>query len=195
MSNQQHPRCMPPKSTRLHLSDDEFHQVLLIIKEESRLLDLYDVVRVISYTGIRSRELSKLRWADVDIAKSRIAVPSKTLYKRYVPFGPKTLQVLEARRVRKPASEFVLGESPTGLLGRISRQLRAVAEQAGIGPITLSIIRCTIIERLVSAGACIQSLGLISGYRTAHLTTKFFLPNEQVYKQAVRDQARIEEQE
>jgi len=40
------------------------------MSEDPRLLDLSDIVLVTLNTGIRPGELSKLRWADVDIPKN-----------------------------------------------------------------------------------------------------------------------------
>jgi integrase len=195
MSNQQLSRPLSTNATSIYLSSDQFRRILLLVQEEPRLLDLYDVIRVILNTGIRPWELSKLRWSDVDFSRSRIAVPSKTMHERYLPFGPKTLQVLEARRARKPASEFVLGESPVGVLRRVSQQLRVVGNQAGFESLPLAVFRRMFFERHMSAGASIASLLLVGGYRRPFLTIKSFLTHDQLYEQAVRDQARVEEQE
>lgn len=70
MSNQHNPHSLPPKSTRLQFDPRQFWLILRLMSEDPRLLDLSDIVLVTLNTGIRPGELSKLRWADVDIPKN-----------------------------------------------------------------------------------------------------------------------------
>ena len=195
MSNQQLSRPLSTNATRSHLSSDQFRRILSIVENQPRLRDLSDIVSVITYTGIRSGELTKLRWVDVDFPKNRVTVHSKWTHVRYLPFGPKTRQILEARRLRQPTSEFVLGESPTGLLRRISRQLQALGDRAGVGPIPISVFRHSFFKRLFLAGASAESVQFLGGYRTPFLTIESFLTNKGVYEMTVHDQANVEKQQ
>jgi len=122
-------------------------------------------------------------------------IHSKARDRRCLPFGPKTLQILQARRVRNPASEFVLGESPARLLSRISWQFRALCDRVGVGPIPLRALRHRFFERLLSTGASIESALFLGGYPRTYLNMTCFLTSYQLYEQAVRDQARVEEQQ
>lgn len=85
--------------------------------------------------------------------------------------------------------------SPTGLLRRISRQLQALGDRAGVGPIPISVFRHSFFKRLFLAGASAESVQFLGGYRTPFLTIESFLTNEGVYEMAVHDQASVEKQQ
>lgn len=157
--------------------------------------DLHDVCTILSNTGIRIGELRELGWASVDLQKRQLVVNPKTFYMRTVPFERKTLQVLEARRDRQPESEYVLGESPHRVLDRISRQLRTLSVVVGVSRISLNVLRHTFFTRLFNSGASILTLYVIGGYRSYGHLLKSFVSPERRYEIAVRDQARLEEQE
>jgi len=112
MSVQQHQHLGAMKSAPRSLSDEQLRRLISRTKEDQRLRDLHDVVTVISNTGIRAGELRALRWADIDLHKRQIILNEGKTGKRPMPFGPKTLQVLAARREREPESEYVLGSLP-----------------------------------------------------------------------------------
>ncbi len=178
----------PPDSTRLPLTDKQVNELITFSNEHSDL-DLGDVVKVILNTGLRVSELCKLRWADVDHLKLQLVVhDAKSACRRVVPFGPKTLKILEARRERHPASEYVLGKSPRGLVNRISLQLRT---QPGLKRLALNTLRHTCFYRLFNSGASFNSLWVIGGWKS-RLGFKTLLSAERQYEIAARDQALIE---
>jgi integrase len=160
------------------LSNDQLRQLLRVAKDDPRLSDLYDVASIISYTGIRLREFSTLRWADVDFANSRAEIFSgKAMSQRCIPIGPDTLKILEARRCRKPVSVFVLGESPMSLLLRVARQLREVGNRIGVGLVSASVLRHTFFMRLLTAGMVVPAVMAIGGFKHPSLVMKF-IPNQ-----------------
>jgi integrase len=154
MSTSLQPPSSSRTSFRVTLSNDQIHQILRAAQEDPRLQDLYDVVSIISLTGLRARELENLLWADVDLANGQLAVASpKAISKRYVPIGARTHQVLEARLARQPASEYVLGICPKTLLCRVRRQLAELGQQIGIGSVNLRNLRHIFFSNLMNNGA------------------------------------------
>jgi integrase len=167
MSTQQHPRRTVSMPKRPTLSRNKLRRILILAKADPRLRNLHDVVSVISFTGLRLRELSDLRWTDVDFSKKRAAVSSKTACKRYVPLGRKTIQILEARRFLNPTSEFVLGGSPAPLLMSVTRKFREVSVKAGAGPLSPNVLRHAFFGELMRAGANVTTLMFIAGWRSS----------------------------
>ena len=68
------------------LSTEQLRQLLSISRENPKLQDLYDVITIVSNTGIRNGELRNLRWTDVDFQKCQLRIDC--LRSRHVPFGP-----------------------------------------------------------------------------------------------------------
>jgi integrase len=180
---------------RRQLSINELRQILSIAKEDSHLRDLYDIASVISFTGIRFRELSNLRWADVDFPNRRAVVfCPKSMREHLVPFGPKTLQILKTRRSWVPASEFVFGDTPSALLNRVAHQLRSVGRKVGAGSVSVSVLRHTFFSRLMETGADTTALISIGGFRPSYLSVRSLLSSVQQCTWAARFQAQVEEQ-
>ena len=139
------------------------------------------------------RELANLRWVDIDFPNSRLVIASpKNSNVRYVPFESTTSEILEARRSRNPASQFVFGDKPVALLNRVVHQLRNVGGRIGAGPVSMHILRRTFFMRLMAAGADSLMLMSIGGYRP--LSLKCFLNHTQMHESAVRYPKQVEEQ-
>jgi len=182
------------ESIRRVLSLDELRRILAISAEEPNLRDLHDLMTIISTTGIRTGELRELRWTDVDSIRRRVVIGknSKSGYLRYVPFGRRTYQMLEARRERGPDLEYVFGKSPRAFLVRSSRQLWKVSETIGVEHISLSALRNTFFVRWVQSGKSIDALCLISGHRLRQV--EVHLSWEDRLAIAARHQAQLEEE-
>jgi integrase len=190
----QQTRSITRESTWRALSLDELRLTLAISAKEPNLRDLNNLLTIISNTGIRSGELRELRWADIDSKHRRFVVGknSKRGYVRYVPFGPRTCQMLEGRRERGPETEYVLGKSPRASLARCSRQLPTVSETIGVEHISLSALRNTFFVRWAQSRKSVDALCLITGHRLCQL--EVHLSWEDRLAIAARDQAQLEEE-
>lgn len=189
MSTQQATRR--PSLKCFWLSQSQLRRILELSTEDPTLRDLHDVAVFISNTGIRLRGLRELLWTDIDLQGRKLVVADlKNACMRSVPFGPKTLQMLQSRREHHPDAEYVLGESPLGLLRRVSRQLRTVCEGIGVRGVTLRVLRHTFFLRL--AGWNVESCRTFDGNKLPSVW-RSFLTEDQRFKMAARDQARIEE--
>jgi integrase len=178
------------------LSEEQLRRLLAFSQDDPSMRDLHDVVILITNTGLRLGELRELRWSGVDLHGHHLFIKTqKKSTSRSIPFESKTLQVLEARRERQSESEYVLGTSPRTVLNRISRQLRTLSAHIGVSRVSLNVLRHTFFTRLFNSGASILTLYVIGGYRSYRHLLKSFVSPEQRYEIAVRDQARMEEQE
>jgi integrase len=112
---------------------------------------------------------------------------------RFIPFGPKTLQILGLRREREPEADYVLGNSPQRILRRLSHQLRIVCDRIGLSGVTFHILHRMFFARLASGGR-LDSCIIIGGWSSHSVATKSILSMDDRFKIAARDQARIEEE-
>jgi integrase len=173
------------------LSTEQLRQLLSVLREIPELQDLYDVVTIVSNTGIRTGELRNLRWTDVDFQKCQLRIDC--LHSRQVPFGPKTRQILEVRREREPQSTYVLGESPSAIQARVSNQLRMVCDGFAESRVTLLLLRRTFFERMIYFGCDPHSLMKIGGYRSPYSAMKCLLDGNQLIEIAIRYLSQIEQ--
>ena len=190
------PRNVTRDSSYRALSLDELRLILAIAAEEANLRGLHDILTIISNTGVCSGELRQLRWADISNQHCRFVAceNSHRGHPRYVPFGPRTYQMLEARREREPETEYVFGTSPRAFLARCSRQLRKLSETIGVEHISLSVLQNTFIARWVQSGKSLDALCLISGVGLYHWRLNFHVISEHKLAIAVREQAQFEEE-
>ncbi|MBB5343808.1 tyrosine-type recombinase/integrase [Tunturibacter empetritectus] len=188
-------RAYANSGKRYALSNDQLRHIFDLLEKDESMRDLREVAAIISNTGIRTGELCQLRWADVDVHRRRLILANTmSAFERYVPFGPKTLQVLEVRRERGPEAEYILGRSPRALLHRVSHQLRTVCDSIGVSEVTLHLLRRTFFARLVNSGASLDSCMIIGGWRSLSTMTRLIPGTEDWFKFAARNQARIEEE-
>jgi integrase len=186
----------PHRSTKKFrsLSNDQLRHIVSITDADPDLRDLGDIVGIMAHTGMRVSELKNLRWACVDLPNSQLVVDSpKTQRKRCIPIGAKTCEILQARRDREPAPDFVFGKDPLSLFSRASRQLRAAGDESGFGRLSFNVLRNTFFMRLVSYGTHISTVMFIGGYKH-YSSLKSFLTQAQISKSAASDMARVEEQ-
>jgi integrase len=180
---------------RYALSNDQLRQILDLLEKDKGMRDLREVVTIISNTGMRTGKLCQLRWADVDFHHRRLTLANTmSAFERYVPFGPKTLQVLKVRRERGPETKYILGRSPRAFLYRVSHQLHTVCDRIGVSGVTLHLLRRTFFARLVDSGASLDSCMIIGGWKSLSTMTMFIGGTDDRFKFAARDQARIEEE-
>jgi hypothetical protein len=144
-------RRPPMKIAPCTLSHDQLSRIMDLLEKDQSMRDLHEVVTILSSTGIREGELRRLRWADVDFHGHKLViVDSKGSSVRSVPLRPQTIQILEMRREREPAAEYVLGKAPRGFLDRVSRQFRSVCDGIGVSGVTLHLLRRTFLANLTS---------------------------------------------
>jgi integrase len=173
MTIQQATRRPSLKSDRL--SKGQLRRLLDLSIADPTLRDLHDVVMIVSNTGIRPGELRDLLWTDVDLQGCKFTVAEKKNARmRSVPLGPQTLQVLQSRRERQPDPAYVLGESPLGLLHRVSVQLRTVCDRLGVRGVSLHVLRHTFAKRLVNANVNCVVLKDLMGHSSIKTTLRYF---------------------
>jgi integrase len=157
------------------LSQGQLRRILDLLAADPTLTDLYDLVMIVSNTGIRSGELRGLQWADVDLQGCKLTVTDKKSARtRTVPLESQTLQVLQSRRERQPDAAYVLGESPLGLLRRLSVELRTVCDRLGVCGISLHVLRHTFIKQLVDANVNGVLLKNLMGHSSIKTTQRRF---------------------
>jgi integrase len=121
-------------------------------------------------------------------------VESKRGARRRVPFGGKVSRILSARLKASPSSRFVLGDSPSTMLNRISRRLHKAHTNFGKGAMKLYRLRLSFAYRWLGAGGSPDLLAAVMGWSSFRLFKTLLSPDAE-YAIAARFQSQLEEQE
>jgi len=159
--------------------------------------ELYALIRVAAYTGLRRGELAGLKWADIDFAASTIEVrhnavevqgnvtvgPPKTeRSRRTVKIGASTVEVLQAHQAAQGAHRQVMGDGwrdrdlvfprVDGLPRRpttISLAFAALVAHTDLPPVTLHGLRHSHGTHLLEAGWPVHVVAARLGHDPATL--------------------------
>jgi integrase len=137
--------------------------------------DYADIIRLLVLTGCRLREISELRWAEVDLDQATITLPpsrTKNHREHVVPLSVPALAILKARV--RGAREFVFGTGAHGFSG-FSKAKRQLDERAKLKePWVVHDIRrsvATALAKLVPPHIVECVLGHVGGFRAGVAST------------------------
>ena len=181
---------MSPLSSRRisRLTESDIDRLMAHTSNDRSLQDLHDVVMIVNHTGARLIEVLRLRWSDIDMERRRFILVSKRRRTRLVPFGFRTLAMLEARRERQPNANCVF-EASAALAPKLSAHLRKVCSKLDIADGTFRTLRHTFAWRLATSGEC-GALYYMLGGRSPF---KSLISPEAKFELAARDQAKLED--
>jgi integrase len=115
------------------LSDDELREIWSNLFNDDANADYRDIVRLLALTACRLREISNLRWQEIDLSKATITLPrwrTKNKKEHVVPLAPPALAILKARAKNRCDRDFVFGSGESGFSGfsRSKKRLDAAAK-------------------------------------------------------------------
>jgi integrase len=168
MSTKQAKRT-PRPSSRDVLTEAELQQIITAARNNSGMVDLHDLMTIVSHTGIRPGELAELLWSEVDLDKRQVTVTSKTSSTRTMPLDAESCKALDELHARRPESQLLLGDSPLGVRKSVSHQLRTLTAQIGMRNVTFHALRHAFFTRLVFAGVPANVIMAIGGWKSSSL--------------------------
>ncbi|GAB6035724.1 hypothetical protein JCM15519_02830 [Fundidesulfovibrio butyratiphilus] len=150
---------------------------------ESRSPDMHDVALLSLYTGLRSSECFKLRWADVDVEGRIIHVMDpKNKHPRAVPM-PSNVSQMFAQRCPTPCDlgELVFPNSKGEVTAFVSNAFRAAVNKLGLNDgitdprqkVVFHTLRHTCASWMVQNGVPLFTVGKILGHKTMTMTERY----------------------
>jgi integrase len=118
------------RETMLHIEDmPAWHEGLTAISDIGR-----DYLLLVLLTGLRRREASALKWADVDVSKSRILTVRATKNGRdhVLPLSTQLLDLLTRRRAATDGPFVFPGRNAAACLAEVKTLTQAVAKVGGV---------------------------------------------------------------
>lgn len=125
--------------------------------------DVKEVSTIVFCTAIRTDELLKLSWDDIDFNTHVILIRDGGGIHRRVPFANTTEDILRARKQREPLAQWVLGKSPQSVLLAVSQNLMVLSQRVLNRPVTLHSIRLGFLGWWKSVAGNLGQLALIAG--------------------------------
>lgn len=166
-----------PKQSRgrvRFLSEEEFPRLLDSCKASNNLL-LYPIVMLALTTGMRSGEVLKLKWQDIDLSKGRLTLyETKNGEIRVVAIPSNTVKVLEAfyqSQLRLSPLLFP-GTDPTKPIDFRSAW-RFALKRAKITDFVFHDLRHTFASYLVMSGASLAEVAEALGHKTLAMVKRY----------------------
>lgn len=129
------------------------------------------VIRLLLFTGCRKSEILTLRWADVDLERGLLDLPTSKTGRKTVTVNAPALQIL-ANLPR--TSEFVFpGQRPNKPLVNISKTWGHIRRRAGLTNVRLHDLRHSYGSTAAGLGASLPIIGALLGHTVPQTTARY----------------------
>lgn len=131
-----------------------------------------DVFRLLILTGARRREISSLRWSEVDFDSRRIVKEEAKTEKRVIFLSDEALEILKKRKSERVSVEWVFPSSrdPAKPVDVIEKAWSAIIKTAGVSDLRIHDLRHSYASDALAAGLPLHTIGILLGHRH-HATT------------------------
>ena len=175
-----------PRTRERFLSDEEtgtLLDTLTTMTNEGDLLKVHaDQIRLLLLTGARLREITRLRWREIDFERAMIRLPRERgkTGERVIHLSPAALQVLADRPKhgafvfpgpRAPIDEET--KDPLAPADDLERPWRRVRKKAELDDVRLHDLRHSVASFAAARGASLLLIGKILGHRQAATTARY----------------------
>jgi integrase len=175
-----------PRTRERFLSDEEtgrLLETLTAMTEAGDLLSVHtDEIRLLLLTGARLREITRLRWKEIDFERAMIRLPRERgkTGERVIHLSPPALQVLADRAPhgafvfpgpRAPIDEKT--KEPLAPADDLERPWRRLRKEAKLHDVRLHDLRHSFASFAAARGASLLLIGKLLGHRQAATTARY----------------------
>jgi integrase len=175
-----------PRTRERFLTDEETGKLLetmIAMTEAGDLLNVHaDQIRLLLLTGARMREVTRLRWSEIDFERAVIRLPRERgkTGERVIHLSPAALQVL-ANRPRHGAFVFPgprapiddTTKEPLAPADDLERPWRRVRTAAKLADVRIHDLRHSFASFAAARGASLLLIGKLLGHRQAATTARY----------------------
>lgn len=145
---------------------------LVAAAEGSRNKQLAAIINLLLLTGMRVSELLSARWADVDLARRTLFVPtSKTGRSRYVPLAQAAIDVVQD--LARGEFLFPTPRDPSKHLTTIKHGWHAVRKAAGLPDLRIHDLRHSAASFMVNSGVDLFAVGKVLGHANVASSARY----------------------
>lgn len=130
-------------------------------------------IRLLALTGCRHREITSLRWKDVDFKAGEIRLRDSKTGARLVPLTPTVAQLL--RRVPRVCGNpwVIVGRAPGTHLSCVTEQWLRLRGRAGLEDVRIHDLRHSWASRALALGESLTMIGNMLGHRSVETTARY----------------------
>jgi integrase len=175
-------RFLPENNLRFRtLSDDEERKLLACCAPHVREMVVFAL-----NTGLRSGDIYRLTWREVDLEQRRLnVIPRKTAKPLELPLNNDALSVLAARQGRQRGPYVFPNPDTGGPFLNLKTGLNGALRRAGLSGITWHTLRHTFASRLTLSGADLVTIKDLMGHAEIKTTLRYAHSNAQAKARAV----------
>ena len=156
---------VPQGKYRLRYFTEAEEQLLLAFCHQ----DIYPIVSLALYTGMRQREILELTWGRVDLNAGTIFLPDPKSKEPQTVFLNEAA-IEELRRIpRRPETQRVFSIS----VWMLGYRFRQACRQAGIKDATFHTCRHTFCSRLIMRGANFRAVQALARHKSPSMTARY----------------------
>ena len=145
-----------------------------------------DIITFLIYTGCRKGEALNLKWDDVDLKTSVIAIKgTKTKYDRYIPIS-EPLKALLSGIERNQDCLYVFNRNGAKLTD-FKRSFHTACRNAVLKDLRIHDLRHVFASKMVMGGTSLYITGELLGHRTTQMTKRYSHLVPDTLKKAVDD--------
>jgi integrase len=150
-------------------------------------------VRLLTFTGMRPREVLTLRWTNVDMENRVINLKDAKTGDRQVTLGTAALQVLANIPVIDGNPFVIVGDRDGKHVASLQHTWETVRNEAGLTDVRLYDLRHSYASTLAKGGAPVYEIQALLGHKNISTSMRYIhLANDQVRSAADRANASIE---
>ena len=150
-------------------------------------------IRLLTFTGMRPREVLSLRWQDVDFENGVINLQDAKAGDRQVTLGTAALQVLRAIPRIEGNPHVIVGDREGQPIASLQHAWETVREIAQLDGVRLYDLRHSYASTLAKGGAPVYEIQALLGHKNIATSMRYIhLTNDQVRSAADKANASIE---
>jgi integrase len=155
-----------------YLSQAEIARLSAVLAEH-KTQNSANILRFLLFTGARSGEVFKARWADVDFERSTWRKPAAYTKQKRVHEVPLSAPALQLLAGLQQDGEWVFPGPTGGPVTTLKKSWAVIRKKAGIEDVRIHDLRHTYASILISGGASLPLVGALLGHTQPTTTARY----------------------
>lgn len=130
-------------------------------------------IRLLIFTGCRSREMQTLKWSDIDRAAGEIRLADSKTGPRPVPLTAPVQTVLDGLERENGNPWVFAGRRPGTHVGPLGQHWRRLRVRAGLDDVRLHDLRHSYASRALELGESLPMIGKLLGHNRVQTTARY----------------------
>lgn len=172
-----HVKRYATKGRERYLTPQELERLSGVLAEAEEKKSVFPstipAIRLLILTGCRHREVTTLRWDDVDLERGFLHLPDSKTGKKSVRLHRAAIEVLRGiERVEESPWVFP-GQDPSKHIGALGRSWRQIRREAGIEDVRLHDLRHSFASFALNSGVSLAIISKLLGHRKIATTARY----------------------